>query len=176
MEVPLLVEVDAAAVKHEEDCLVWDAAGLRDTEVAGSDCDGKQRKGGNHVDVLRRKSRRWALITVNRVNVLQQEVEEDRRKGAAGRGAVAAETIAGARRKKRREEEGSFAGTAFTGAFARSETAGANVPKRWRGWRPGRLLGWGISLEIYSSEIEDNKVATTIAALAGRSCPTTAAL
>ncbi|RZS04258.1 hypothetical protein BHM03_00034568 [Ensete ventricosum] len=72
--------------------------------------------------------------------------------------------IAGARRKKRREEEGW------------PETAGSNVPERWRGWRPGRLLGWGISLEIYSSEIEDAKVAATIAALAGRSCSATAAL
>ncbi|RRT31278.1 hypothetical protein B296_00050221 [Ensete ventricosum] len=107
MEVPLLVEVDAAAVKHEEDCLVeegqysvWDAAGLRDTEVAGSDCDGKQRKGGNRVDVLRRKSRRWALLAVNCVDVLRREAEEDRRKGAAGRGAAAAERrwVAEARR------------------------------------------------------------------------------
>ncbi|RWW67948.1 hypothetical protein BHE74_00024566 [Ensete ventricosum] len=79
--------------------------------------------------------------------------------------------IAGARRKKR-----PFAGAAFTGAFAGPEIAGANVPERWRGWRPGRLLGWGISLEIYSSEIEEAKVAATIAALAGRSCPATAAL
>ncbi|RWW81104.1 hypothetical protein BHE74_00010523 [Ensete ventricosum] len=33
-----------------------DAAGCKDTEVAGSDCDVKQRKGGNRVDVLRKKS------------------------------------------------------------------------------------------------------------------------
>ncbi|RWW46974.1 hypothetical protein BHE74_00047066, partial [Ensete ventricosum] len=39
---------------------------LRDTEVAGSNCDKKPRKGGNRVDVLRRKSRRWALLVVNR--------------------------------------------------------------------------------------------------------------
>ncbi|RWW39504.1 hypothetical protein BHE74_00055157, partial [Ensete ventricosum] len=63
---------------------VWDVAGLRETEVAGSDYDGKQRKGCNHVDVLRRKNRRWARLAVNRVDVLQWEAEEDRRKGAAG--------------------------------------------------------------------------------------------
>ncbi|RRT33224.1 hypothetical protein B296_00058987, partial [Ensete ventricosum] len=42
---------------------------LKDTEVAGNNYDGKQRKSDNRVDVLRRKSRRWALLAVNHVDV-----------------------------------------------------------------------------------------------------------
>ncbi|RZR80034.1 hypothetical protein BHM03_00005925, partial [Ensete ventricosum] len=38
----------------------------------------------------------------------------------------------------------------------------------WRGWRLGRRPGWGISLEIYSGERKDAKVAATVSALAGR--------
>ncbi|RWW72970.1 hypothetical protein BHE74_00019184 [Ensete ventricosum] len=72
MEVPLLVEVDTATVKHEEDYPVQDSTLMRrdqaagggrrdnthsDTEVTGCDCDTKQRKGSNRVDVLRKKSR-----------------------------------------------------------------------------------------------------------------------
>ncbi|RZR79145.1 hypothetical protein BHM03_00004777 [Ensete ventricosum] len=103
----MLVQVASART------FVWDVAGLRDTEVAGNDCDGNQRKGGNSVDVLRRKSRRWALLAVNRVDVLRWEAEEDRRKVAAGeeqqrqRGDGLQKRIVGcARRKERREEEG----------------------------------------------------------------------
>ncbi|RRT75439.1 hypothetical protein B296_00023850 [Ensete ventricosum] len=56
---------------------------------------------------------------------------------------------------------GAFAGAVFVG----SETAGANVPEYWRGWRPGG----GISLVIYSDERKDAKVAATVLELAGRS-------
>ncbi|RRT33691.1 hypothetical protein B296_00052294 [Ensete ventricosum] len=68
---------------------------------------------------------------------------------------------------------GAFAGAAFARAFTRPKTTSANVLERWR---LGRRPGWGISLEIYSGETKDAKVAATIAALAGRSCPTAAAL
>ncbi|RWW43068.1 hypothetical protein BHE74_00051310 [Ensete ventricosum] len=44
------------------------ASGCSDTEVVGNNCNGKKRKGGNRIDVLRRKSRRWALLAVNRVD------------------------------------------------------------------------------------------------------------
>ncbi|RWW46240.1 hypothetical protein BHE74_00047840 [Ensete ventricosum] len=43
------------------------------------------------------------------------------------------------------------------------------LQERWRGWRLGRRLGWGISLEIYSGERKDAKVAATVSALVGRS-------
>ncbi|RRT32804.1 hypothetical protein B296_00051151 [Ensete ventricosum] len=42
------------------------------------------------------------------------------------------------------------------------------LPECWRGWRLGRRPGWGISLEIYSGERKDAKVAATVSALAGR--------
>ncbi|RRT71328.1 hypothetical protein B296_00001663 [Ensete ventricosum] len=64
---------------------------------------------------------------------------------------------------------GAFVGVVFAGAFAGAETAGANVPERWRGWRPGRRPGWGISLEIYSGERKDAKIAATVSTLAVRS-------
>ncbi|RWW39902.1 hypothetical protein BHE74_00054720, partial [Ensete ventricosum] len=44
-----------------------------------------------------------------------------------------------------------------------------HLQERWRGWRLGRRPGWGISLEIYSGERKDAKVAATVSALAGRS-------
>ncbi|RZS18870.1 hypothetical protein BHM03_00051196, partial [Ensete ventricosum] len=44
------------------------------------------------------------------------------------------------------------------------ETAGANVPERWRGWRLGRQPGFR-----YSGERKDVKVAATVSALVGRS-------
>ncbi|RZS17297.1 hypothetical protein BHM03_00049423, partial [Ensete ventricosum] len=54
---------------------------------------------------------------------------------------------------------------AFTSAaFAGPETAGANVPERWRGWRLGRRPGF-----CCSGERKDVKVAATVSALVGRS-------
>ncbi|RZS18397.1 hypothetical protein BHM03_00050655, partial [Ensete ventricosum] len=44
------------------------------------------------------------------------------------------------------------------------ETAGANVPERWRGWRLGRRPGF-----CCSGERKDVKVVATVSALVGRS-------
>ncbi|RWW39382.1 hypothetical protein BHE74_00055297, partial [Ensete ventricosum] len=55
-------------------------------------------------------------------------------------------------------------GAFVSAAFAGPETAGANVPERWRGWRLGRRPRFRCS-----GERKDVKVATTVSALVGRS-------
>ncbi|RWW63418.1 hypothetical protein BHE74_00029400, partial [Ensete ventricosum] len=103
-----------------------------DTEVSGSNCDGKQRKGDNRVDVLRRKSQRWSLLAVNRVDVLRCWLCAARKQS---NGYSLDLLCVG--RKQRDPGPGTGPG-AFTGAaFVGSEIAGANVPEHWRGWRPG---------------------------------------
>ncbi|RZR83921.1 hypothetical protein BHM03_00010637 [Ensete ventricosum] len=82
-------------------------------EVVGSNCDGKQRKGGNRVEVLRRKH--------SKIDGTEQRAEEQQRK---------------------QRHPGAFTGATFAGAFARPETTSANVPERWQGWRLGRRLGF----------------------------------
>ncbi|RZS08814.1 hypothetical protein BHM03_00039830, partial [Ensete ventricosum] len=61
---------------------------------------------------------------------------------------------------RKKQHPGAFASAAFAGP----ETAGANVPESWRGWRLGRRSRFRCS-----SERKDVKVAATVSALVGRS-------
>ncbi|RWW46363.1 hypothetical protein BHE74_00047702 [Ensete ventricosum] len=63
---------------------------------------------------------------------------------------IAGLIVAKQRKKERKQSNG-------------PETAGANVPERWRGWRLGRQPGFR-----YSGERKDVKVAATVSALVGR--------
>ncbi|RRT39848.1 hypothetical protein B296_00043311 [Ensete ventricosum] len=110
-------------------------------------------------------------------------------------------TIADARRKKRREEEGCEQDMLFVSRKQRDPGMSRDLehsqarclrerwqgrrplvpmlPKRWRGRRlrrwPRWEPRWGILLEIYSSEIDDAKVAAAVAALVVRNWSTAAA-
>ncbi|RWV94589.1 hypothetical protein GW17_00042860 [Ensete ventricosum] len=64
------------------------------------------------------------------------------------------------KRERKKQHPGAFASAAFAGP----ETAGANVPESWRGWRLGRRSRFRCS-----SERKDVKVAATVSALVGRS-------
>ncbi|RRT40096.1 hypothetical protein B296_00039786 [Ensete ventricosum] len=132
-------------------------ARCKETEGAGSDCNVKQRKGNNHIDVLRKKGWPTAVAgAIEKTDGKRQRAEEQQR----------AERRWAAEALFARPET---AGAKVAGALARPET------REVAGWEPGggfhwrmcqcRLLSLIIEFqEIYSNEKE--KVAT----LTVRSC------
>ncbi|RRT37072.1 hypothetical protein B296_00050965 [Ensete ventricosum] len=148
------------AMKSDAGCeQVWDVAGLRDTEVAGSNCDGKQRKGGNHVDVDREEMGcRSASLAVC---------------------CDIAGPIAAKQRKNERKQSNGYFVSIYCVSAGSNDTLEHSRALRLQGRRPlvqcaGALARLetgevaGISLEIYSGERKDAEVATTVSALAGR--------
>ncbi|RWW65509.1 hypothetical protein BHE74_00027187 [Ensete ventricosum] len=178
-------------------CTKKTTARRRETEGAGSDCDVKQRKGSNHVDMLRKKG--WPVAIAG-------AIEKTNGKGAAGRGAATGReemgcrsaslamhySIAGPISTKQRKKKGNRRGP---GPSQDSEHSQAprlrehlqgrrpRMPRlleRWRGRRSGGGRGGGfhwrmcrrrlLSLSVRFQEIYSNEK-EKVASLAVRSCP-----
>ncbi|RZR92985.1 hypothetical protein BHM03_00021394, partial [Ensete ventricosum] len=135
--------------------------GLRDTKVAGSNYDGKQSKTDRTEQ--RAEEQQW-----QRGEGLQKRVE----RGFAG-------PIAPKQRKNERKQSNGYSVLIYCVSVGSSGTLehsrALRLQERLQGRRPlvpmCRSIGEavGISLEIYSAERKDAKVAATISALVGRS-------
>ncbi|RZS24520.1 hypothetical protein BHM03_00057606 [Ensete ventricosum] len=99
----------------------------RHRDGTGSDSDVKQRKGSNHIDMLRKKG--WPTTVVSAIEKTDGKGSAVCQQEAAGPWVVAG--------------PGAFAGVAFTGAFAGLEITGAKVVGALAGPETGEVAGVG---------------------------------